>query len=109
MASSSALPPGHQLLRMRKADLNFVAQSHESLVDGVLKIPKEVLKIGGDKLKSVVAQFLGTIPPIHVIQNMLNRLWVFKEVDLVWYGELDLARKMLKTLCNQLGDAYCCC
>ncbi|CAN1847873.1 hypothetical protein LINPERHAP1_LOCUS38698 [Linum perenne] len=62
-----------------KSDLNFVEKSRESLVYGVLKISREVLKIGEDKLNSaIVAQFLGTIPPIRVIRNMLNRLWGFE-------------------------------
>ncbi|CAN1153985.1 hypothetical protein LINPERHAP2_LOCUS19744, partial [Linum perenne] len=41
-----------------KSDLRFVEASKSSVVDGVLKLPKEVLEVGVKKLKAaVVAQF----------------------------------------------------
>ncbi|CAN1850262.1 hypothetical protein LINPERHAP1_LOCUS39769 [Linum perenne] len=68
-----------------KLDLRFVEASKSSVVDGVLKLPKEVLEVGVKKLKAVVvAQFLGNAPPIRVIRSMINRLWGY-EGEVVLY------------------------
>ncbi|CAN0829922.1 hypothetical protein LINGRAHAP2_LOCUS1255 [Linum grandiflorum] len=59
-----------------KSDLQFVAIPADAVVDGVLVIPQSIVDIGVKKLRSaVVAQFLGSIPPMRVFQSMADRLW----------------------------------
>ncbi|CAN1791660.1 hypothetical protein LINPERHAP1_LOCUS19411 [Linum perenne] len=49
------------------------------MVDGVLHIPKKVVDIGVQKLKSaLVIQFLDDVPLLKVIRSVLNRLWGFE-------------------------------
>ncbi|CAN1301672.1 hypothetical protein LINPERPRIM_LOCUS25065 [Linum perenne] len=60
-------------------ELRFVEKLKESVIDGVLKLLKEVLEIGKKKLRSVVvAQFLGEVLPVRVIRSMINRLWGYE-------------------------------
>ncbi|CAN1800602.1 hypothetical protein LINPERHAP1_LOCUS22611 [Linum perenne] len=61
-------------------ELRFVEDSKKAFVEGVLKLPKEVLEVGTKKLKAaVVAQFLGLAPPIRVIKSMINHLRGYEE------------------------------
>ncbi|CAN1292958.1 hypothetical protein LINPERPRIM_LOCUS21809 [Linum perenne] len=49
------------------------------MVDGVLKIPAEVIALGLDRLNSaMVGQFIGDGPPIKVIRSMANWLWGYE-------------------------------
>ncbi|CAN1340785.1 hypothetical protein LINPERPRIM_LOCUS38971 [Linum perenne] len=64
------------LVSDRQSDLSFVDIPESAVVDDVLRIPKEVVDKGREKLQSaVIAQFIGTPPPLRVFAAMARRLW----------------------------------
>ncbi|CAN1310677.1 hypothetical protein LINPERPRIM_LOCUS28172 [Linum perenne] len=60
-------------------DLKFINILEAALKDGVLKLPKEVLAKGKERLKAaVVIQFLGVPPPFRFLASVVNRLWGYE-------------------------------
>ncbi|CAN1289110.1 hypothetical protein LINPERPRIM_LOCUS20120 [Linum perenne] len=60
-------------------DLEFIDIPEAALKGGVLKLPKEVLAKGKERLKAaVVIQFLGAPPPFRVLASVVNRLWGYE-------------------------------
>ncbi|CAN1317114.1 hypothetical protein LINPERPRIM_LOCUS30318 [Linum perenne] len=85
MASSSSGPGAAgglswaSLVASTTSDLKFVAESRAAVIDGVLHIPKKVVDLGVQRLKSaLVIQFLDSVPPLKVVRSVLNRLWGFE-------------------------------
>ncbi|CAN1317113.1 hypothetical protein LINPERPRIM_LOCUS30318 [Linum perenne] len=73
MASSSSGPGAAgglswaSLVASTTSDLKFVAESRAAVIDGVLHIPKKVVDLGVQRLKSaLVIQFLDSVPPLKV-------------------------------------------
>ncbi|CAN1273070.1 hypothetical protein LINPERPRIM_LOCUS14851 [Linum perenne] len=65
-------------------DLKFIEIPESALVGGVLKLPKDVLDKGRERLKAaVVIQFLGIPPPFKVLVSMVNRLWGYEDQVIV--------------------------
>ncbi|CAN1339535.1 hypothetical protein LINPERPRIM_LOCUS38527 [Linum perenne] len=60
-------------------DLKFVEIPVSACINGVLKLPSDVIVDGVERLKAaVVAQFAGTPPPFKVINAVVNRLWGYE-------------------------------
>ncbi|CAN1334812.1 hypothetical protein LINPERPRIM_LOCUS36529 [Linum perenne] len=60
------------------SSLRYVDTS-SAFVNGTLRIPKSVIDKGLQKLKAaLVAQFLGSVPPIRVISAVVNRIWGYE-------------------------------
>ncbi|CAN1318621.1 hypothetical protein LINPERPRIM_LOCUS30884 [Linum perenne] len=72
MASSSSGPVAAggglswaSLVSSSSSDFKFVAESKAAIIDGVLHIPKKVVDLGVQRLKSaLVIQFLDSVPPL---------------------------------------------
>ncbi|CAN1244453.1 hypothetical protein LINPERPRIM_LOCUS6091 [Linum perenne] len=65
-------------------DLKFIDIPEAALKDGVLKLPKEVLAKGKERLKAaVVIQFLGAPLPFRDLASVVNRLWGYEDQVIV--------------------------
>ncbi|CAN1338095.1 hypothetical protein LINPERPRIM_LOCUS37895, partial [Linum perenne] len=60
-------------------DLKFVEIPDSACINGVLKLPSDVIADGVERLKAAaVAQFAGTPPPFRVINVVVNRIWGYE-------------------------------
>ncbi|CAN1255381.1 hypothetical protein LINPERPRIM_LOCUS8964 [Linum perenne] len=69
-----------RLLWVRKVRtaLRYVDTS-SAFIDGSLRIPKSIIDKGLQKMKAaLVAQFLGTVPPIRVVSAVVDKLWGYE-------------------------------
>ncbi|CAN1289537.1 hypothetical protein LINPERPRIM_LOCUS20323 [Linum perenne] len=67
------------LISNPKDDLKFIDIPDSARQGDAIRLPKEVLDKGVERLKAVVVvQFLGNPPPFRVFVNVANRLWGYE-------------------------------
>ncbi|CAN1215398.1 hypothetical protein LINPERPRIM_LOCUS201 [Linum perenne] len=68
-----------ELVSDSRSDLSFIEIPEAAVVNDVLRIPKEVIDKGCEKLQcAVVAQFVGPQPPLRVFNAVARRLWGYE-------------------------------
>ncbi|CAN1291440.1 hypothetical protein LINPERPRIM_LOCUS21146 [Linum perenne] len=78
-SSGASKKSWEDLISNPKDDLKFIDIPESARQGDAIRLPKEVLDKGVERLKAaVVIQFLGNPPPFRVFVNVANRLWGYE-------------------------------